>query len=338
MKPQPTITLDWDVDPVQWAEALEACPGATFFHTDAWLATAAETFNSRIVRVRADLGDGRYALLPLSIRPLVKGLLPMAVAGETGAYCGLVSPQTPSDAEVDAVYAAVRRKYPNLQVMGNPFATGPHVPELAVEAQSTHILQLAPFPELRQGFSRGAKSRGNKARKQGYELVVGSDIAAVDAFYPIYEDSVKRWGDRLTWARPYAFFERLVSNAGGASSIYLAKKDGQYVSGLLFVTHGDVVFYVAGASLASELEGSPSNYLMEEALANHAAAGFKAFDFGPSNGLGGVTQFKEGFGAKPVPFYSASARTLAGRAYFALRAPLEKLTAWRDRPTTHDAA
>lgn len=325
--------VSWDVDEPSWAEALAKCPGATYFHTAAWLTAAAETFRSQIVRVRADFDDGRFALLPLSVRPLARGLVPLAVSGETGVYGGLVSNSPLSDVQVEAVYAAVARRFPNLQVMGNPFATGPHLfPSAAgatMSAESTHLLQLAPFDDLRKGFNRGAKSRGNKARRYGFTLDLLIQPEAVDAFYPLYQDSVKRWGDKLTWPRPREFFERMLAH-GAPGVSFLVARDGKVpVSALMMAAYGPYVHYIAGATHVDYLDHSPSNFLMEEALAHFARGGFAVFDFGPSNGLAGVAQFKESFGAHPVPFHSISRRTLTGKAYFALRSPLERLGRWQ---------
>jgi hypothetical protein len=269
--------------------------------------------------------------LPLSVRALARGFLPLAVSGETGAYGGLLAPEPLAEAEVEACYAAIGARWPDFQVVGNPFATGPHLPARAeVQAEATHLLALKPLEELRKGFSRGAKSRGNKARKQGLEVRVRADVAAVDAFYPLYEDSVRRWGEKLTWPRPRAFFEALLAHGAPEAHFLIAySAAGEPVSALLLAGHGPVVHYLAGATRADFLDACPSNLLMEEALARAAAEGRQFFDFGASNGLAGVVQFKESFGAVPAPYFSFARRTMAGRAYFLLRTPVARLRAWR---------
>jgi CelD/BcsL family acetyltransferase involved in cellulose biosynthesis len=328
------LAIDWELDEATWSEALSHCPGATYYHTNAWLTSVSRAFASRAIRARVNLGPDRWALLPLSIRPLARGWVPLAVAGEAGVYGGLVAPTPLSDQEVEQIYDAVRRRFPDLQVVGNPFATGPHLPlggGVQSASESTHLLKLAPFAELRAGFSRGAKSRGNKARKHGYELVVTSDQSGVEAFYPLYEDSMRRWGDKLTWPRPRAFFETMLQHGAPDVCFYLALKDGEPVSAILMAAHGAAAHYIAGATRHDHLDASPSNFLMEEALTRYADAGFSFFDFGPSNGLAGVIQFKESFGARPAPFHSMASRTLAGRAYFALRAPFVRMGVWRQQ-------
>ncbi|MNT99592.1 hypothetical protein D3C72_2424770 [compost metagenome] len=60
-------------------------------------------------------------------------------------------------------------------------------------------------------------------------------------------------------------------------------------------------------------------------MAHYADRGLEIFDFGPSNGLEGVIQFKESFGARAVPFSVQHANTLASRCYLSLRARVERL-------------
>lgn len=328
------VHIDWNMSAEDWDRALAQCPDATFFHTDAWLRAIAKSFGTRIERARLTLPQGGFALLPLSVRPLAKGLVPLASAGESGAYGGLVSATPLSPGQQSAAYAAVRRRYPDLWVTGNPFATytgGLIVPGGRLTQDSTHVLALKPLPELRQGFSRGCKSRGNKARKAGLTLRVSQHPADALHFYGLYEDTVVRWGDKLTWARPPAFFEHLVAEGGGQVLLFLAYQDERLVSGLLFASHGTIAHYVAGATLTEALPSCPSNFLMEEAMAHYAERGFTRFDFGPSNGLEGVIQFKESFGAEPLPFVAQRTDSLASRLYFSLRRPCERLQAWSNQ-------
>lgn len=316
------LDVTWDLPSEVWSRELAQCQDATWFHSAAWLEVAAAAFGTRIERARVGFGDGRFALLPLSIRPLARGLVPLAVAGETGAYCGVVSPDALTPGEVEAVWEAVRRRHGAVKAVGNPFAAGPHLPAgegWTPHDAATHVLVLKPFEELRAGFSRGCKARGNKARKLGLRLVVSGDPAIADVFYPLYEDSLARWGDKLTWARPKAFFRAMLAHGGEAVKVFVALRGDEPVAALLFAAQGRVAHYVAGATRHDQLEACPSNFLMEEAMAHYAAAGLTYFDFGPSNGLEGVARFKESFGATLAPFVATERLNAAGRAYFALR-------------------
>jgi CelD/BcsL family acetyltransferase involved in cellulose biosynthesis len=339
-----TIHIRWDLPADGWTEALAQCPGATWFHSAAWLEVARQAFGTQIERVRVGFADGRWALLPLSIRPLACGLVPMAIAGETGAYSGLVSPEPLSDAEVCAVYDAVRARHGAVKVVGNPFAIAPHLPTAegwTTGVDTTHLLVLRPLSELRKGFSRGCKARGNKARKLGLEVVTSSDPAIVEVFYPLYLDSAVRWGEKLTWARSKDYFRAMLEQGGDDVTVFVAKREGDPIAALLFAAQGQVAHYVAGATRHDQLDACPSNLLQEAAMEHYFKAGFTFYDFGPSNRLEGVQRFKESFGATSAPFGSIERLNAAGRAYFALRNAYTKL---RERgapapdPATADAA
>ncbi|HEY9723194.1 MAG TPA: GNAT family N-acetyltransferase [Oscillatoriaceae cyanobacterium] len=325
------VRLDWNVDEQAWAEAIARCTGATFFHTAEWLKTLERGFGSRVQRVRATLPEGRSALLPLTIRPLARGLLPVAFSGETGVYGGLLSPETLGRREVEAVYAAMRARFSSLQVVGNPFATRPHLPEPFNGGrpllESSHALVLKPFEELRADMSRGCKGRTNKARRAGFALSVSQDPADARIFYELYLDSARRWGEKLTWIRPLRFFEALMAEGGSRVRLFLAREGDTPVAALLMCEYGAIAHYLAGATDARVLEASPSNLLMEAALRHYADAGFEIFDFGASNGLEGVRKFKESFGAHPVPYGSVHFRSPATQLYFALRAPWDRVRA-----------
>lgn len=328
------VRVDWGLAPLSWEEALAQCPDATFFHTGAWLRAMGQAFGVGCVPIRFVLPDGRWALLPLTVRRLAKGLLPFATAGETGAYSGLVAPAPLSEAEAALCYRAVLARYPDLVVTGSPFAHGPHMPHPAdgerVE-QHTHLLELAPYEALRQGFSRGCKARGNKARRHGLEVRRSRAPEDARAFYQLYLDSTRRWGDKLTWARPLAFFEDLLREGQPHVQLFVATDRDRPIAGLLMAEYGPVVHYVAGATHAEFLERCPSNLLMEEAMRHYHGAGLRRFDFGPSNGLEGVIRFKESFGARPAPFLAQRHQSTQGQLYFALRGARDRAAALAGR-------
>jgi hypothetical protein len=272
--------------------------------------------------------DGTWALLPLTVRNLGGGLLPIpqAMAGELGVYSGFVSPE-PLSPEAEALaYAAIRRRYPDLWVLGNPFARSPltAMADAVAREKTNHVLELRPFPELRAGFTHGCKGRGKKARKAGLTVRISSDPADAAVYYAMYRASMRRWGDKLKYARPQAFYEHLMAEGGGNVRLFIAYQGDRPVSAVLNATHGEVTYGIAAATETDALPLAPSTFLIEEALAHAVAQGLRWYDFGPSAGLEGVAQFKESFGATPRTFIDQRAQTLTGRLYSAVRQPLQR--------------
>jgi CelD/BcsL family acetyltransferase involved in cellulose biosynthesis len=324
--------IDWDTDPADWDEAVRRCHGVTAFHSAGWLGAMADCFGASPVRARFWFADGTEAFMALSLRRLGGGWLPLAVAGETGVYGGVLAPGPLSPERVAAVLEAVRRRHGAVRVFGNPFVPGgealPASPPWRPLPQATHVLPLAGRDDPRQGFSRGCKARCNKAAKLGQEARWQEGSGAAEVFEPLYRDSVRRWGDRLTWERPRAFFEAVLGLSDAEARLVAVERRGEPVAAMLFLRWGPLVHYVAGASREDALSGCPSNLAMEAAITRYAAEGATLLDMGPSSGLEGVARFKASFGAHEVPYRGVEVLTWPRAAVLACRERLPSVT-WR---------
>jgi hypothetical protein len=307
-----------------WDDLLLRCQGATVFQQSAWLAMLRQCFKAHAQMVHIPLGSGHYALFALGIRPCGRGWLPLAIAGDAGAYGGLVATRPLHPHESHLICQWVLAQYPAVVINGNPFGTTTPLPSgCKALPDETHCLDLAPRHVLSTGFSRGCRARGNKARRQGLELDIQHGQEGVAQFYPIYLDSVRRWGDRLTWLRPLAFFERIADQFGAQATVMLARQNDKPISGL-FLLHGyGLCHYVAGATHHDAQAVCPSNFLIEEALDWAYTTGLTRFDFGPSHALEGVRQFKASFGATAIPMMGFSRLPWPQQAYLKVRQYLQ---------------
>jgi CelD/BcsL family acetyltransferase involved in cellulose biosynthesis len=315
--------IDWDTPSTAWNEALVRCPGATAFHRAGWLSAMEHCFQASPVRARFAFSDGTEALLALSLRRFGRGWLPLATAGETGVYGGVLAAQALSDRHVAAVLEAVRDRYGSVRIFGNPFAADTPTLPAALPwrplAQATHVLDLSAHDDPRQGFSRGCKARCNKAARLGQEVVWLQGPRSAAVFEPLYRDSVRRWGERLTWARPPIFFEAVLGLDDAEARLVVVRRGGAAAAAMLFVRWGARVHYVAGAARAEALADCPSNLAMQAAIVRYAAEGATQLDMGPSSGLEGVARFKSSFGAQPAAYAGAEVRTWPLVAYMACR-------------------
>ncbi|MEB3328593.1 MAG: GNAT family N-acetyltransferase [Candidatus Sericytochromatia bacterium] len=326
--------IDWNTPPEAWGEALRRCPGATAFHGVGWLSAMERCFGASPVRARFVFSDGVEALMALSLRRFGGGWLPLAVAGETGVYGGVLAAEPLPESHLVAALEAVRRRHGSVRIFGNPFAPGlatlPTAPPWRALAQVTHVLALDAQGDPRQGFSRGCKARCNKAVRLGQVVEWRHGPSAAAVFEPLYQDSVRRWGERLTWARPQTFFEAVLALEDAESSLVVVRQGDTPAAAMLFVRWGPRVHYVAGAARADALAGCPSNLAMEAAIRRYANEGATLLDMGPSSGLEGVARFKASFGARPQPFEGAEVLTWPLAGFLACRERLP--TAWLHRP------
>jgi len=317
----------WGLTRSEWLDRLAACPRATYFHTPTWLDGVVAAFGGAVMGVEFRFPDGNWALMPMTIKPYAKGLFHHGYSGESGVYGGAVSPRPLTPEQEASVYSVLASRYPNLQVFGNPFGEG-RLPEGAGWerfSHVTHVLDLAPAEEMRAAFSRGCRARGNKARRAGIttEVYAGSDGAAL--YYALYLDSIRRWGEKVTWVRPLAFFEAVLAAGAPHAVLHLARYEGRPAAAMIVCAWGEGAHYLAGASDARLMEHCPSNLLMEDAAAYWHAQGKRYLDLGSSNGLEGVIQFKESFGAKARDYAEIRRQGALGRLYFRLHRPYRRL-------------
>ncbi|MEB3195881.1 MAG: GNAT family N-acetyltransferase [Candidatus Sericytochromatia bacterium] len=322
-------SVDWNVSPPRWEALLMACREATYFHTNLWLEALEQGLGAQLARTKLTFTDGNWALLPLCLHRFAGGYLPLAIAGETGVYGALVSPRGLEEHALTEAFERVRQRYRSARVWDNPFARSEVVPRTASHwqplSQSTHWLPLAPPEQMWAAFSRGCKARCNKARRLGVRVTWQTDAAAVAIFDRLYRESIQRWGPRLTWERPAAFFQAVVSRGDGNAQVAIAWREATPVAAMIFLHHGEGVHYLAGASATQEREAAPANALLEAALARYWRAGARYLDLGPSQGLEGVRQFKSSFGAQERAFSGWETIRPATRAFLALRYGLGRL-------------
>ncbi len=316
----------------EWLDRLAACPDATYFHTPSWLEAVVVGFGGRVQGLEFRFPDGNWALFPMTVKPYAKGMFCHGYSGESGVYGGPLSPRPLAPDQEAALYAWLAVQYPNLQVFGNPFSEG-SLPEGAPPRgvnwehaeHETHVLELGAPEVMRAGFSRGCRARGNKARRAGIttEVYSGRDAAAV--FYALYLDSVRRWGEKVTWIRPLRFFEAVLAAGEPHAALHLARFEGRPAAAMIVCAWGARAHYLAGAADSSLMEHCPSNLLMEEVALVWHARGKRVMDLGSSNGLEGVMRFKESFGAKPLAYAEIRRQGALGRLYFTLHRPYRRL-------------
>lgn len=320
------MTVRWELEREDWLAKLSACPGATYFHTPSWLEAVVAAFGGRVACAEFRFPDGSWALFPMTLKAYAKGLFWHGYSGESGVYGGLLAPRPLTPEAIEAIYAALATRFPNMQVFGNPFSELPLSEDARWErlSHATHVLDLGPGEELRAGFSRGCRARGNKARRAGIttEIVTGPDAAEI--FYALYLDSIRRWGEKVTWIRPLRFFQAVLGTEERAL-LHLARYEGRPAAVMIVCSWGEGAHYLAGAADASLMEHCPSNLLMEETARHWYEAGKRYLDLGSSNGLEGVSRFKESFGARSRSYVEIRRQDPLGRLYFSMHRPYRRL-------------
>ncbi|MBC7544582.1 MAG: GNAT family N-acetyltransferase [Candidatus Sericytochromatia bacterium] len=284
-----------------WYRHLGDLPEAAFCHTPAWARIVREVWGGEAGAVLHPTPDGQQALLPLVSRRLARGWLQSSVSGETGVYGGPLLPQPMAAGAWPAFWRDLQRRHGSMTLFIPPgVAWSPPSHGEAIRRQ-THRLILGES-SLEAGYSRGLRAKLNRARRQGIRIEAGTDAAAVAVYEGLYRDTLVRWGDGTSWERPTHFYEALLRHGAPSVRLWLAWLDDQPIAGIWVATFRKQVHYLAGATAPAGLAVGGSHLLLDHALRQAAAEGGTVFDFGASGDRPGLIQFKQGFGATPVPY------------------------------------
>lgn len=166
-----------------------------------------------------------------------------------------------------------------------------YVLDIGAEKDADKILATVIDKKTRNQIRAGAKSG----------LV--TDRLDVDFFYSLYQKHRKRLG---VGERPRSYFYNL-AEAFGDRLVILGTKHGERLIGAnLFVVNKNYLWLINNIFDPEYAGLYPSNFVYWEMIKWGLARGIRYFDYGggPTDDAG-LIHFKEGFGGKPHPLYSA---------------------------------
>jgi hypothetical protein len=170
-------------------------------------------------------------------------------------------------------------------------------------ARCTHVLSLdSGMGPIWHGMTKGHRCNVKQSSRSGVTLSVAGCRDDVAAYYSVYLDSIRRWGENTRLVHPEALFHHLLAEGELFARLWLARAEGEVVSGALGLYWGESAVYWHGATLERAFPRRPSHAVVMAAIEDAAARGYRRFDFNPSSGLQGVMTFKQGFGARSAEF------------------------------------
>ena len=295
------------IDNVQqklWDDIVLNADGSTYFHTYEWAKIIEQSFPNYSIATKAFVfDDGITAILPLIQSKRFFGFRKSYVSMVPGVYGGLISNDGLTPAQVDEIYNHVVIKCSNLKVVGNPYIEQYVPPFFHKDSMFTHVLDLENgFEKIRGNYSKGHRYNIRKAEKDGVYIKLGKSLEDYKAYYNIYQDSLKRWGDKATSRYKFNLFENIYNSKSKNIKLILALVDEKIISGALLLYCGNHIVWWHGATLSDFFKHYPANFLQNEIIKDSCENGYKYYDFNPSGGHKGVMKFKEGFGAKQMFF------------------------------------
>lgn len=290
-----------------WDQVVSRSEYATFFHTSAWAQIIVETYpHFHIATKGFMLDDGRVAIVPMVGTIERNRYFKWYESMFPGGYGGAVAERSLTQRETNTIFrqlASAATAY--IHVMGNPY-TDHNLPlSYSRSTQYTHVLSLAEgFDAILSNYSSEKRRSIKKAAKMEVEVSVAETEQEFRSYYEVYEDTLRRWGDTTLMRYPYSLFEQIYRHRSDAIRLWVAKVKGEIVSGDVFFYHNQHVVYWHGATRESYFSHHPAPLLMTDIIKDACQRGFRYCDLGPSGGLKGVENYKEGFGAQKKLFCS----------------------------------
>jgi peptidoglycan pentaglycine glycine transferase (the first glycine) len=181
------------------------------------------------------------------------------------------------------------------------------------------------------------------AEKRGITVRLGA-AADLPAFYDLYAETGARDGFlirpfayyRTTWATLLDAQATAANPAGGALLLAEHPDEPAPVAGLFLFRYGDRAWYFYGASSERRRRDMPNYLLQWEALRWSLAQGCTVYDWwgaptqldDPHDGMQGVWQFKQGFGAAFQPHIGAWDFVVSPLGYRLYSEAMPRVLAW----------
>ena len=290
---------------------VRALPTSLFYHSWAY-----KEF------LKALLGCREHYLVAVE-QGTIRGALPlMQAAGPGGIYNSLPFFGTSAGiiASDDDAYSELSRAYNELArqpgtrsstIVGSQFGPRRDAQVLAYNYVDARIAQLTPLPEdgdrearLMAQFDPAARRNVRKAAAAG--LTVETDPGEMGRLSAIHRSGMSAIGGP---AKTDRFFD-LVSASfqpGRHFDVYVAKRDGVAVAGLLLFYHGRTVEYFVPAVDPAFRPLQPLPLIVATAMVDAARRGFRWWNWGGTwTTQTGVYRFKKKWGAieRPYAYYT----------------------------------
>ncbi|MCZ2076649.1 MAG: GNAT family N-acetyltransferase [Bryobacterales bacterium] len=291
----------YQFDPLRdprWPGLLLVHPLASVFHTPGWLQALHRTYRYEPVvlttsapggelsngivfcRVHSRLTGRRLVSLPFSdhCEPLVRN------PGDCAEILASLADSPAAD----------RPRYVELRPRSASFDTQPGF--AAAREFVFHTLDLAPAAdELFRRFHKDCIQRKiRRAVREGVTVETGPAAPLVEEFYRLLVITRRRLG---VPPQPRAWFDSLAENLAGSVNIYLARRNGRAVAGILTLTFKDTVVYKYGCSEVDQNRFGGVPLLLWHAIRQAQREGAREMDFGRSDlGDSGLVAFKQRWG------------------------------------------
>ncbi|MGV3502467.1 MAG: GNAT family N-acetyltransferase [Adhaeribacter sp.] len=186
----------------------------------------------------------------------------------------------------------------------NQELTFPVSPQLQVEVQHTHHLDLSPpYETLYRQYSRDRKLNLARARKAGLQVVASDDIQPLISLFQSDAASRIRGGAAPESYQILENLFRVLKEKGLAYLYYTRTARGEWDAGCLFVVYAHKIIYLFNAASVAGRRRNGRSLMIDAMIRCHAGQPY-VLDFESPAAVAGIIRVYQGFGSVPVPFYT----------------------------------
>ena len=205
----------------------------TYFHSREWAEIWHEYTDGRIrphgLKVR--FNDGKSAVLALSREKQSRGLLVGYLSSPAGTFGGWITDCELTQVHVDLMAQYILSGLNNLTWRINPYQNPMAYFELQFTNDRTYAIHLGDgFELLYRKWSKGHRAAAKQAANYGVAVRIASSLVDWQSYYKIYEDSMRRWGNRRTSAYDWRLFEVMFELDSNSIRLWLADYQGNVVA------------------------------------------------------------------------------------------------------------
>lgn len=302
-------------DEKTWTEFLLSCRPNTFLHSWQWKRVQ-ENDGESVETLGAYIGDqliavalvilveakrGSHYLIPhgpilkdASNIPIVLQALTQHYQSRTNAVALRIAPLLENSEEYTSLFSSLG------------FRPSP----MHVHAELTWVLDISkPEETLLSEMRKTTRNAITKAQKEGVEVEILSHPAALERFWPLYEQTKTRHGF-VPFHKEFIQSQAQIFGKDNMMFFAVATYQGQDVAAAMLIQFGDTVFYYHGAS--TKMTVPAAQLLQWEAIKEAKRRGATRYNFWgiapenePNHPFAGITVFKKGFGGYAIDYMHA---------------------------------
>lgn len=282
----------------RWIEFIQTCRDANIFHHPSWMELMHECYgySASILAIVDEVGSLRAGLPFMKVSSLLTGR--RWVSLPFSDYCNPLYRDEAACEELTCqlVHLFQSNAFKKLEVRWSL----PQRPEIQhVSDFVLHTIQLDPNAvQVSKRFKRTHLQNIHTAEERGVKVEFGDQLEHLKIFYDLQLETRKRHG---VPAQPWKYFELLWRHivSAGMGFVLLAKKDDEYIAGMVYLGWGRTLIAKYAASREDRFNLRPNNLLFWEGIRWGCENGFAVFDMGRTEvGNTGLRNFKSRWGAR----------------------------------------